>query len=628
MGDIDIVLLSTKHSTSVRIILLKVFLAVSIILPGSGCGGGTAGTGGFQISGELSDSSTDQPIAMVRISSQGNDNFSVTDRDGRFNFEIAPPNEELNLLIIGSGIDAVATIRDIPPTARSVFLRLAFNPQDGSVVPTVIIFDPDDSDASGREEEPTGKTAPPSFPQPFPPDAGPNPPQFTPAPSSTPTPAATATASPTPSPLPPGPTATLTPTPTSPPITPTPPPATPTAQPTSTPLPVLAPSLDPVSTLVNTPQLIISGSKGVNHSILINQIEVVGINENTTWSAAVDLSEGVNELAVSSKNAEGIESGSVSITIELDSIAPQLTAFSVDSIASDSVSFSAAFDEAVDINVDLTNLGNAAASSQPLAAHRINIGGLSEQTSYTVSITAADLAGNISVDQSNTFTTPARPPVAFDLLGSGGSDPNNIVRFVGGPDMGGGAAASKISPSGEMELYSRHSLYLTTDDGQILPQELTAVFRATFANYSIQDATSTIRWHNFGSMSSGYFEIWYEDGTGGLAISSNPAGYSDGVLVASGAVRQGTGSGFVTEYLDTGAKNGVASRLLIDITYANPDYFFNGIRTAEFSIFSIADLQNWNVVPEFALEPDGALPQLVEDPFTLNGFPDGSLQLR
>ena len=61
-----------------------------------------------------------------------------------------------------------------------------------------------------------------------------------------------------------------------------------------------------------------SGTKVINSSILINDTEVVSINSSTDWSYSYNLSEGINNISVTSRDAVGNESFAITTTIEYD----------------------------------------------------------------------------------------------------------------------------------------------------------------------------------------------------------------------------------------------------------------------------------------------------------------------
>ena len=86
------------------------------------------------------------------------------------------------------------------------------------------------------------------------------------------------------------------------------------------------PTLDPVTSPTNTPTQTLSGTKDAGTSICINSVEVIPLDNNTTWSYEKSLSEGENHLSITSENSYGLVSGSVYTNIVLDSIPPPAVA--------------------------------------------------------------------------------------------------------------------------------------------------------------------------------------------------------------------------------------------------------------------------------------------------------------
>jgi len=82
------------------------------------------------------------------------------------------------------------------------------------------------------------------------------------------------------------------------------------------------PTLDAVTSPTNISSQILSGTKESNSSIWINGIEAVSINSNTTWSFTFNLSEGKNDISITSRDTAGNESRAVIVDILLDNIAP------------------------------------------------------------------------------------------------------------------------------------------------------------------------------------------------------------------------------------------------------------------------------------------------------------------
>jgi len=78
------------------------------------------------------------------------------------------------------------------------------------------------------------------------------------------------------------------------------------------------PNLEAVSSPTNISSKTLSGTKEANSSILINDAEVVSINSSTDWSHLYNLSEGINNISITSRDAAGNESSAVLTTIEYD----------------------------------------------------------------------------------------------------------------------------------------------------------------------------------------------------------------------------------------------------------------------------------------------------------------------
>jgi len=83
-----------------------------------------------------------------------------------------------------------------------------------------------------------------------------------------------------------------------------------------------APTLDAVVSPTNTSPQILSGTKEANTSIWINNIEVIPINFSITWTYDFNLSEGENNISITSKDSAGNESSGATAKIILDSILP------------------------------------------------------------------------------------------------------------------------------------------------------------------------------------------------------------------------------------------------------------------------------------------------------------------
>ena len=82
--------------------------------------------------------------------------------------------------------------------------------------------------------------------------------------------------------------------------------------------PPTQPTLNTVTSPTNISPQILSGTKETNSSILINGAEVISLNSSTEWSYSYNLSEGNNNISVTSRDAVGNESSAVLTTIEYD----------------------------------------------------------------------------------------------------------------------------------------------------------------------------------------------------------------------------------------------------------------------------------------------------------------------
>jgi len=83
-----------------------------------------------------------------------------------------------------------------------------------------------------------------------------------------------------------------------------------------------APTLNAVVSPTNVTPQILSGVKGANTSIWINNIEVIPVNSSTIWTYDFNLSEGENNISITSKDSAGNESSEATVKIILDSILP------------------------------------------------------------------------------------------------------------------------------------------------------------------------------------------------------------------------------------------------------------------------------------------------------------------
>jgi hypothetical protein len=84
----------------------------------------------------------------------------------------------------------------------------------------------------------------------------------------------------------------------------------------------IIPTLNEVITPTNISSQILSGAKEINTSIWINGVEVISVNTDTIWSYSFDLSEGINNISIASRDIAENESAPINTTITLDTCAP------------------------------------------------------------------------------------------------------------------------------------------------------------------------------------------------------------------------------------------------------------------------------------------------------------------
>jgi len=152
------------------------------------------------------------------------------------------------------------------------------------------------------------------------------------------------------------------------------------------------PSLETVTSPTNISTQTLSGTKEANSSILINDTEVVFINSSTDWSHPYNLSEGTNNISVTSRDAVGNESLSVSTTIVLDTDTPEIP--TLDAVVSPT-------------NISPQTLSGSKETNTSVWINNIEIITVNSSTNWTydfnlsegennISITSQDSAGNES----------------------------------------------------------------------------------------------------------------------------------------------------------------------------------------------------------------------------------------
>lgn len=83
-----------------------------------------------------------------------------------------------------------------------------------------------------------------------------------------------------------------------------------------------APIVDSYPTLTNQTRIRLIGRKDPNTSLIINNQEIIGIGNSTLWETDYNLSEGINEITLLSRDQYNNQSPTTSIKITLDTIGP------------------------------------------------------------------------------------------------------------------------------------------------------------------------------------------------------------------------------------------------------------------------------------------------------------------
>jgi len=166
------------------------------------------------------------------------------------------------------------------------------------------------------------------------------------------------------------------------------------------------PNLEAVSSPTNISSQILSGTKEDNSSILINDTEVVSINSSTDWSHPYNLSEGINNISVTSRDAAGNESLSITTNIILDTISPMVP--TLNSIISPT-------------NISTQVLRGTKEAETAILINGTEVIPINSETTWSYSlyltegtnsifITSCDAVGNESAAVNNSITLDTIPP--------------------------------------------------------------------------------------------------------------------------------------------------------------------------------------------------------------------------
>jgi RHS repeat-associated protein len=177
-----------------------------------------------------------------------------------------------------------------------------------------------------------------------------------------------------------------------------------------------------------TPQLL-SGTKEAGTAIVINGVQVVAPDNNTSWQYSLDLQEGANNLAIVAQDGAGNNSTPITASITLDTNGPKLLA-----ITPANNTFTNQAPSTIDIALDEASSGidETTTLNSATVQHSVNgaIAGRwtlnAEQHliftpdsafvdgAYTINVDVTDLAGNVTAVNS-LFTYDAMAPSLFTL---------------------------------------------------------------------------------------------------------------------------------------------------------------------------------------------------------------------
>jgi len=167
------------------------------------------------------------------------------------------------------------------------------------------------------------------------------------------------------------------------------------------------PFIYPLPSLTNQPQLLVTGRKSPDTAILLNGSVVVPLDDATNWSMTTTLTEGFNWMQFNAEDTQGVESGAVVVWVELDTIPPQAPTLDVlpEAVSTTTIIVSGSKEPGCAIwgstGLLWGNDGSLGwAGLVTLFTEGIN----------TLSFTATDLAGNVSLSSTAQTIRDTTPP--------------------------------------------------------------------------------------------------------------------------------------------------------------------------------------------------------------------------
>ena len=84
-----------------------------------GCGGGTKGSGGLEVTGNVR-SSTGAALEGVEVRVRGTDITAITDESGAYRLSNVVNKGMLELVVVKDGVESLIRVDDLPNSAREV----------------------------------------------------------------------------------------------------------------------------------------------------------------------------------------------------------------------------------------------------------------------------------------------------------------------------------------------------------------------------------------------------------------------------------------------------------------------------------------------------------------------------
>jgi len=167
--------------------------------------------------------------------------------------------------------------------------------------------------------------------------------------------------------------------------------------------PPAQPTLNTVTSPTNISSQTLSGTKEINSSILINDTEVVSINSSTNWFYSYNLSEGSNNISITSCDAVGNESSSVVTIIILDTDAPETP--TLDAVVSPT-------------NISPQNLSGTKKANTSIWINNIEVIPVNSDSTWTYDFSLSEGENNISITSKDSAGNESSEATAKIILDS------------------------------------------------------------------------------------------------------------------------------------------------------------------------------------------------------------------